>query len=203
MSTLTQTRRSHGGFEMPWLTGLWVALAILLWAGFGPAPVGLVFDRAAIASGEAWRLLTGHLVHSDAGHALWDIGALAIIGGMMEAQGRGRMLLAMFIGVVAVDICLWWAMPGLEFYCGLSGVLNTLFVVALVDLWRLYRHPVFALAVPGLCVKLLLEITAGQSLVVRTAWPSVPLVHLAGCLGGIAWVLAMSVRTRLRCGIAS
>ncbi|MDP5239844.1 rhombosortase [Uliginosibacterium sp. 31-16] len=199
MSALTQIRSSHGSVELPWLTGLAVALAILLWAGFGPAPAALVFDRAAIASGEVWRLLTGHLVHSDAGHALWDIGALAIIGWLMEAQGRRRMLLAALVGVVAVDVCLWWAMPGLEFYCGLSGLLNTLFVVALAGLWKAHRHPVFPLAALVLGVKLVAEIVAGQSLVVSTAWPSVPLTHLAGSLGGLCcWAMAATWNRRRR-----
>ena len=63
-------------------------------------------------------------------------------------------------------------------------MLNTLFVVVLADLWKLHRHPVYPLAAVMLCAKLAVEITAGQSLVVSTAWPAVPLAHLAGVVGG-------------------
>lgn len=186
MSTTAIATRGHGSASLPWLTGLLVAFVILLWWGLGPAPEVLIFDRSAIATGEVWRLITGHLVHSDARHALWDIGALAAIGCLMEAQGRRRMMAALLAGVIAVDVCLWWFMPALERYCGLSGLLNALFVVALADLWKTHRHPLFPLAGLGLCVKLAVEIAAEQSLFVSTAWPSVPLAHLAGCMGGLA-----------------
>lgn len=171
--------------DWPWLTALAVALAILLWLGWGPAPNGLVYDRSAIAAGEWWRLLSGHLVHSDGAHALWDISALAIIGSMMESQGRCRMLAAAVAGVLAVDLCLWFGLPELSRYCGLSGILNTLFVVAMVDLWQGRRQLLFLLALLGLGIKLWLECSAGQSLVVSTAWPALPESHLAGVAGAV------------------
>lgn len=185
MMAVSHKPENHGRAGLPWLTAAAVGLAMLLWLGFGPAPEALVFDRAAIASGEVWRLISGHWVHSDGAHALWDICALAIIGYLMEEQGRWRMLAAMLLGMLAVDVCVWFFMPALERYCGLSGMLNSLFVIGLAGLWWRYRHPVFLLAGPGLCLKLLLEIAGGQSLVVATAWPSVPLVHLAGSLAGL------------------
>lgn len=176
---------NQGSAELPWLTALLVAGAILLWWGFGPAPAALVFDRAAITQGQIWRLITGHMVHSDAGHALWDIAALAAIGWLLETQCRLRMLLVSLLGCMAVDVGIWWFMPTLDLYCGLSGVLNTLFVVMLADLWAAHRHPIFPLAGIALCIKLAYEIHAGQSLIVATAWPATPLAHLAGTLGGL------------------
>jgi len=180
-----QAIRSQGSIERPWLTALLVAGAILLWWGFGPAPDSLVFDRAAIAQGQLWRLITGHMVHADAGHALWDIAALAIIGWLMEPQGRLRLLLAALLGCFAVNFGIWYFMPSLDLYCGLSGVLNTLFVIMLTDLWAAHRHPIFPCAGIALCIKLGCEIHAGQSLIIATAWPTTPLAHLAGGLGGL------------------
>lgn len=179
---------NQGAHRLPWLTGLLVMLTTGLWLLFGPAPTDLVFDRAAAARGEGWRWLTGHLVHSDAGHALWDIAALAVIGRVLEPQGRLRMMLATLAGILAVDLGLVWLLPGLERYCGLSGMLNTLFVVALAGLWRQHRHPFIPLVALGLLIKLTTENLAGQSLVVHTLWPSVPLAHVAGCLGGLVFL---------------
>lgn len=173
-----------------WLTGAGVALALGLWWGLGPAPAALVFDRAALGGGEGWRWITGHLVHCDAGHALWDIGALAILGCLLEGRGRPRLGLAIAIGMAAVDAGLWWGVPGIDRYCGLSGVLNTLFVVALADLWRHSRHPAFALAALILAAKLAGEAAFGRSLVVATGWQSIPLAHLAGCIGGLLFIAA-------------
>jgi len=192
--------KGRGSVSLPWLTALLVALAGFLWWSAGPAPEALVFDRSAIAGGELWRLITGHLVHGDAGHALWDIGALAAIGMMMEPQGRWRMAGALIAGIAAVNVCLWWFMPGLEYYCGLSGVLNALFVVALADLWKMYRHPVFLFGGLGLGAKLAVEITLSQSLFVSTTWPAVPLAHLAGCIGGLA-LLAVAMQCNCQCDL--
>lgn len=180
--------RSRGGEGPPWLTGIAVAIALGLWWWQGPAPQALVYDRAALAGGEGWRWVTGHLVHCDGGHALWDIGALALIGCLLEGSGRMRLALAAAIGMGAVNAGLWWWLPGLDRYCGLSGMLNALFVVALADLWQRHRHPLFPLAALALAVKLVMEIALGQSLVVATDWPSVPLAHLAGCIGGGGFV---------------
>lgn len=192
---------SPGAFRLPWLTGLLVLLATGLWLLLGPAPEALIYHRAALAQGEWWRgewwrWITGHLVHSDGAHALWDIAALALIGAVMERpgerQGRLRLALATGAGIVAVGLGLAWFLPQLERYCGLSGVLNTLFVVALADLWRTRRHPVIPLVALGLAAKLASEILAGHSLFVpslaATPWPSVPQAHVAGCLGGLAFL---------------
>lgn len=163
-----------------------VLLAVAVWAGLGPAPQALVFDRTAIAAGEIWRLVSGHFVHSDAAHAVWDIAALALIGLLLEDK---RLPVALAAGIAAVDACLWWGLPELERYCGLSGMLNALLVVALADLWRSHRHPAIPLAWVVLAGKLAAEAFMGQSLVVTTAWPGVPQAHLAGCLGGLVVAL--------------
>lgn len=178
----------------PWLTLASVILAALLWLSAGPAPDALIYDRAALAQGEWWRWLTGHLVHSDADHALWDIAALGLIGLLLEGHGRLRMALAALAGLLAVDACLWWCLPELERYCGLSGLLNALFVVALADLWR--RHPVVPLVALGLIVKLAIELATRQSLVLDMAWASVPEAHVAGCLGGLVFLWAERLSRR-------
>lgn len=179
----------QGCATLPWLSAVMAMLAAGLWAALGPAAPELVFDRSAIAAGEIWRLVTGHLVHGDARHAMWDIGALAIIGCAMEERGRRRILAAAAAGIVVVDAWLWWFLPELERYCGLSGMLNALFVVALADLWQACRHPAVPLVALLLLAKLAAEISSGVSLVVTTAWPSLPEAHLAGCLGGLCLVL--------------
>ncbi len=184
----------HGSAALPWLTGLVAVIAAGLWLLLGPAPEALVFDRSAIADGELWRLVTGHLVHSDGTHALWDIGALALIGYLMAGQGWRREAIAFGVGVLAVNLGLWWGLPGLERYCGLSGVLNTLMVVALADLWRRFRQPVFPAVGLLLTLKLGVEMAMGQSVLIEPDWPGVPLAHVAGCLGGLAFLMVDRAR---------
>lgn len=174
----------------PWLTLGLAAVAAGLWWGLGAVPDYLVFDRSAIIAGEIWRLVTGHFVHSDGGHAAWNIGALLLIGLTMERFGRWRMIAAVVGGIVAVDAGLWWAMTDLQRYCGLSGMLNALLVVAVVEGWRRFRHPLFAATAGIYVAKLVVEAFADQGLLVQTAWPSVPMTHVAGFIGGALLAIA-------------
>ena len=40
----------------------------------------------------------------------------------------------------------------------------------------------------GAAVKILMEINAGQALLIQTAWPSVPMVHAVGFLCGLVFI---------------
>jgi rhomboid family GlyGly-CTERM serine protease len=201
MNPEVSSATSHGGPGLPWLTATWLAIAIGLWWLSGPAPAGLVFDRAAIGQGEWWRWITGHWVHASSRHALWDVAALGLIGWSMERSARERhlvrlkMVLAAATGMLAVNVCLWWCLPQLDRYCGLSGMLNTLFVVALAGLWRERRHPVIAIIALALPLKLAMEIATGQSMFVDMHWASVPETHVAGCAGGVFLLWAVGLRT--------
>lgn len=176
---------------LPWLTLGLAAVAASLWWGLGPVPGRLVFDRSKIAAGEIWRLVTGHFVHSDGAHVAWNIGALLLIGLTMEGFGRRRMIAAIIAGIAAVDAGLWWGMTDLQRYCGLSGMLNALLVVAVFEGWRRFRHPLFAATGGIYVVKLVVEAFADQGLLVQTVWPSVPMAHVAGFIGGALLAIAL------------
>jgi rhomboid family GlyGly-CTERM serine protease len=160
----------------------------------GAAPESWVFDRVAIARGEWWRLVTGHWVHSDLVHAGWDITALLLLGTVFETRLQWRLPLALLIGTAGVDAWLWWGDITLQYYCGLSGILNTILLVGLLQLWRDWRHPIILLTGVGAAVKILVEINTGQALLTRTAWPSMPTVHAAGFMCGLVlgWAIWIS-----------
>jgi len=184
-----QSERRHGGITLPWRSILLGAGAALAYLVMGAAPGAWVFDRVAIAQGEWWRLFTGHWVHSDLAHAGWDITALLVFGVLFEVRLRWRLPLALLIGTVGVDAWLWWGDQTLYYYCGLSGILNSLLIVGLLQLWCDLRHPLVALTGMGAAVKILVEINSGQALLTQTAWPSVPTVHAVGFLCGLIYVL--------------
>lgn len=189
MSPAFQSERRHGGIALPWCSILLGAGAALAYLVMGAAPGAWVFDRVAIAQGEWWRLFTGHWVHSDLAHAGWDITALLVFGVLFEVRLRWRLPLALLIGTVGVDAWLWWGDQTLYYYCGLSGILNSLLIVGLLQLWCDLRHPLVALTGMGAAVKILVEINSGQALLTQTAWPSVPTVHAVGFLCGLIYVL--------------
>jgi len=141
MVAFSQPVACHGGTTLPWRSFLLGTAAIAVYLILGAAPEAWVFDRAAIAHGEWWRLITGHWVHSDLTHAAWDIAALLLLGALFEARLRWRLPLALVAASVGIDVWLWWGDPTLHYYCGLSGILNSLLIVGLLALWRDFRHP--------------------------------------------------------------
>ena len=188
MGSAFQSDGPRGGITLPWCSILLGAGAVLAYMFLGAAPEAWVFDRVAIAQGEWWRLVTAHWVHSDLAHASWNITALLLLGALFEARLQWRLLLVLLIGTVGVDAWLLWGDTTLHYYCGLSGILNSLLIVGLLQLWREFRHPLVVLTGVGAAVKILVEIKAGQALLTQAAWPSVPTVHAVGFLCGLVFV---------------
>lgn len=170
-------------------TPVWT-VAILLGAAISyqcPTVASLfVYDRVAVLHGEAWRLVTSHLVHFDGWHFAYDLLAFGIAGALVEPRGR-RHLCAVFL-ITAVSICtfLLLARPEMTAYGGLSGVtcavLTYLALLGLGDArpWR----TVCRSALVVLAVKLGVECTTGAS---ALPYPSpvvfVPVweAHVIGC----------------------
>ena len=181
----------HGGIMLPWRTLSLCTMALVAFLCFGAAPEGWVFDRTAITQGEFWRLVTGHWVHSDLLHAFWDISALLLLGTLFESRLKWRMPLALLVATIGVDVWLWWGDHSLQYYCGLSGILNGLLIVGLLHLWRDFRHPLIWITGTGAALKIIVEISAGQALLTQTVWPSVPTVHAVGFLSGLVLMLGI------------
>ncbi len=194
-------RADPGGLALPGLTLALALLALALYLGGGAAPPSWVFDRAAIAQGEGWRLITGHLVHSDPEHLFWNLAALLLIGWQLERRDPALFAWGLVAGTTAVDAWLWLGLPGLQRYCGLSGVLNSLMLILLVSLRRETRGPWVMLIAILSAGKLVAELASGQAMLTHTAWPSVPSAHLAGLCGGMAVLIWR--RRMYRCGPGS
>ena len=150
----------------------------------------LEYDRAALAGGEVWRLLTGHVAHWSVEHLAWDLIAFVALGVLCECLSRVRFLACVGGGALTVSLTLWWAMPGLERYRGLSGLDSALFVLLAVSLMRRgdsRRIFAGAWALVAFLAKLAWEGATGGTLFVHDAGLSaVPLAHLAGALAGFA-----------------
>jgi membrane associated rhomboid family serine protease len=66
-----------------------VALVAVLLAfhGLGPGALPVLrYERSAVLAGEAWRLVTGHLVHADLVHLGWNVLGVLIVA---TRGGRG------------------------------------------------------------------------------------------------------------------
>ena len=188
---ITEEKSAHWSKGVPWLTLATAALALLLYLLAGPAAPALVYDRAAVEAGQWWRLLSGHLVHSDPSHLGWDLAGLLVLGWLFEGQLTARrFLVVLLFGVAAVDVWLWWGPAPLR-YCGMSGFLNTLLAGGLVNQWSANRGWLVLVVGFGATMKIVWETLHGQALLTATAWPAVPLAHAAGFAGGLLVALLL------------
>ena len=100
---------------------LLVALASLVIQFFPAWRSTLLYDRAAIAQGEIWRIWTGHLVHFGWAHLLVDAGLLLIVGWIAANQHPRFMRLALGLMPAFISASMYWLEPGLARYGGLSA----------------------------------------------------------------------------------
>lgn len=178
-----------------------VAIAVMALPG---AAQWLAFDRQAIAAGQWWRLVAGHLTHWNANHLLWDGLMFAALGGLLERTSRRRFVGLCLSSALAISLAIWWLYPDLATYRGLSGVDTALFVCLAGDLlagacrerrWRAATVPGGLLA--GLALKLGYESMTGQTLFVDSAdagFTVIVAAHVVGALVGAAFALAPLVR---------
>ena len=93
----------------------------------------LQYDRAAIGQGEWWRFLTGNLAHLGWYH--WFLNTLGMVVLVLLCPDRLSLLVwarrLVCIGL-AMTIGLWFLVPGLTTYVGMSGVIHGFFVLGLV-----------------------------------------------------------------------
>lgn len=188
MTGLVSMVRNQGGVRPPWFTAGLASVMLGFYFALGPQPDLLMFDRAGIAAGEWWRLVTGHLVHGDLGHLAANVLALIILGGVMESLQRlgiKTLLFLVMFGTIVIDTVLWLKLPGLDRYCGFSGILNTLFIAAVYEQWRDTRDWLYcALAIGGLG-KIAIESGSAGAVLPLSSLPSVTEAHFAGFVAGL------------------
>lgn len=125
--------------------------------------LALRYDLAAIQQGQIWRLLTGHLVHSNTQHALLNLAGLWLIASLFERNARAIVWIVLTVLMACVSsIGFWLFKPEMTSYVGFSGVLHGLFFIAAISEWPRDRLVAGALAL-FLAGKLILTQFMGPS----------------------------------------
>jgi rhomboid family GlyGly-CTERM serine protease len=162
--------------------------------------IALRFDRHALAGGQLWRLLTGHLVHLGPSHMLMNLVALAVLAAVLAPWLRARDWIGVtFIAALFIDAGLYWLQPSLQWYVGLSGVLHGYWAAACI-----YALADRAREGMALTAMILLKLTYEQMLGpigLTSAIADGPVViaaHAWGATGGCAWASAAIATRRWR-----
>jgi rhomboid family GlyGly-CTERM serine protease len=151
---------------------------------------GLSYDRAALADGEVWRVLTAHFVHLDAGHATLNALGLVLMWALFARDySPARWATIYLVSCLAVSAGLWFLDPRVEWYVGASGALHG--VMAAGTLAHLKRRDLDGWILAAFVVgKLSYEQFAGQMPFSDSATTLVD-AHLYGAIGGLAAALVL------------
>ena len=169
-----------------------VLVAVLLamyWIGAGAEAV-LRYERGAVLDGEAWRLVTGHLVHADIVHLGWNVLGVMIVAFLFAREYSWRQwLIILGVSTATTDLGFLLLEPQLEWYVGFSGVLHGLMAAGLVAWLRTSRDAITWIVTGLFAAKLAWEHFAGP-LPFTAASLELPVVHEAHTYGAIGGLLA-------------
>jgi rhomboid family GlyGly-CTERM serine protease len=149
------------------------------------------YDRAALISGQWWRLISAHFVHLGLRHTLLNAAAAAILVLLFGNALRARTWpIVVMASLVAIDAGLWFLSPAIQWYAGASGVLHGVIAaggLALASLrdWR------GAVLLALLTSKLVIEQFTSSGLGFAGGLPVVLDAHLYGALGGAGALLGV------------
>lgn len=172
--------------------------AMLVWAAGTEVADLLRFQREAIASGQYWRLLTGHWAHLGWQHLALNLAGVVVIWllvGETLAGFKGWLL----TGVIALATSLGLLIfhPQIQWYVGLSGILHGLLVAGALQLLR--SNPVVAWSVLLIVTgKLILELFAGGNAQMAQfiGGPILTHAHSYGALGGALGAASVALAAR-------
>ena len=195
-----KSRRRFFVADLPWVT------LIILAASLALQPFAATWQlETATALAQPWRLLSGHLVHWNATHLLWDALVFAALSAAAEAGvGRRRVAAALLLAALAGSATFLLRHGDLSAYRGLSGLDSALLALVAVTQIRTARAPpirlFFAAVLIGFVAKTATEIAAGHALFAAGGgWVNLPSIHLAGALAGAAVALTARAGRCRRC----
>jgi rhomboid family GlyGly-CTERM serine protease len=117
---------------LQWDRGRWIWLLLILLflhvvLGLGDSvTLALRYDRAGLAAGGWWRLLTAHIVHLDLHHLVLNELGLVLMWALFAGDYEPvDWLIIVLSGALAIGTGLWWFSPGVSWYVGASGVLHS------------------------------------------------------------------------------
>ena len=167
-------------------------LMLALQSGGATVADALRYERTAIASGEVWRLVSGHFVHFGWTHCLLNVGGVVALAAILPAPLRAWrccLLLATAIGAI-----LFATLPDLQHYAGFSGINYGLAVLALLP--RARGEVIAAIVLATLVGRAFWQWSGGENLE-AASWlgaPPLATAHLAGLAAGVAMLCFPVIR---------
>jgi rhomboid family GlyGly-CTERM serine protease len=176
------------------LLGVCAGLA-LLEAGGDPVRNALSYERAGLAAGQWWRVVTAHFVHLDAGHTALNTMGMVLMWALFARDFSPLRWVAIYLfASLCISAGLWSWNPEVTYYVGASGALHGVMTAGTLAHLRRGDLDGWILAL-FIVVKLGFEQFAG-ALPFSSSGNTIVDAHLYGAVGG--FVLACFLRSRPR-----
>ena len=156
--------------------------------------VELLYERSAVSGLEFWRVVTCHWVHLNWDHLFWSGATFLFLGSVCEILDKKKTYQTLAIALVFIPATIWWGLPHLNIYGGLSGLDCALYALLFSLLTRRELESgnwiwavFYGLGLAALLAKVIYETTTGQTIFVANTHSGmipVPLSHMAGGLVG-------------------
>jgi rhomboid family GlyGly-CTERM serine protease len=149
------------------------------------------YDRAAIAEGEFWRIITGHLAHLGWNHLVMNVAGLWLVTYVFAPAGKPWLwTTGMLATAMLTSAGLYFFNPQLSFYVGLSGVLYGIIVIGALR-WIQEGDWMGLLVLVIVAAKIGWEQTFGALPLSQqmAGGPVAVDAHLCGALGGLVIAL--------------
>lgn len=145
------------------------------------------FNRGLVEQGDVWLLFSAHVVHLNWSHWVLNMAGLAIVAFFFSSHASFKQWLSVIlVSACVINAGLWWWMPDIRSYVGLSGVLHGLFLYGALREIRFYPASGYVLSFV-LVAKLLWEFFNGAlpGSEDMTGGRVLTEAHLLGAIGGV------------------
>ncbi|VAX34790.1 hypothetical protein MNBD_UNCLBAC01-94 [hydrothermal vent metagenome] len=181
--------------KVPWITLGLSGIMIALY-GMGQNMFDLlVLDKEALRHGELWRFFTGHFVHFNFDHILWDLLAFLILGTVIELHHRRYLIFSLLVSCVVVSLWICFGTT-ISAYCGLSGALSGLLVIAAMIQWKKSHNKIFIYVVLATIGKIIFELMTQQTIFTNLSSKAVPTAHAAGFVAGFICLFFENIKIK-------
>lgn len=150
----------------------------------------LNYHSLLISGGEYWRMISGHLLHTNFYHLCLNLGGLFLLWALHGEYYRPATLFCMFMSIAASISVTMLLFSEITLYVGLSGVIHGLFVWGVIQDIK-YKDPTGWLLLVAIIAKIAHEqIAGGDTHTAMLIEANVAFdAHLYGAFAGLLCVL--------------
>lgn len=184
--------------------GVPLFVAVLSLALFALEPTSsllLEYHVDKIRSGEWFRLITGHFLHTNAIHLTLNLVGFLLIWALHGEHYKPVQIITLVLYLsISISLCMWYFSPNLHIYVGLSAMLHGIFAWGIIHDIHKKMFTGYLLAI-GLFLKIASEQISGAGALMpeliesRVAIDSHMYGAIAGMIAGTIIAIAKTIRT--------